>query len=112
VAQLAAQGSQVQAGVTLARITSSKAEDVVLYASAQEGLPELGDEIAYTITLANGRECRGRGRPRAVGEALLKPAQLTSFGGFDSMGFPLRVPLPQGCTLPIGQVVDLRLTRR
>jgi multidrug resistance efflux pump len=112
VAELVAQGSQVQPGVTLARIASRAAQDVVLYTSAQEGLPQLDDEVAYTITLADGRECRGHGRPRAGSEALLKPAQLTSFGGFDSMGFPLRVALPQGCSLPIGQVVDLRLTHR
>lgn len=112
VAEIIAQGSTVQPGTVLARVAPPVAEDVVLYTSVREGLPSLTGELAYTVTLEDGRECSGLGRARSGSEATLKPVQLAGFAGLDSMGFPLRMALPAGCSLPIGQVVDLSLKAR
>lgn len=112
VAEIVAQGSTVLPGAVLVRVAPPVAADVVLYASVREGLPQLDGQLAYTVTLEDGRECSGSGLARSGSEARPKPAQLVGFAGLDSMGFPLRVALPEGCSLPIGQVVDLRLKRR
>jgi multidrug resistance efflux pump len=113
VSELASAGSVLQPGDLVARVAPHVASRVAMYAAQSEGPPAVsGDAVAFTVTLADGRTCRGQDQVSVTSEALPKPAGLSGLAGIDVSGFPVRVRLPEHCTLPIGQLVELRLEHR
>jgi multidrug resistance efflux pump len=111
VSELVGPGSVVQPGDLVARVSPFTAEQVAWYATPAEGPPQLGERVAYTVTLADGRKCSGEELVNVGSEAMPKPPQLGSILPLDSVGFPVRIKLPERCALPVGLLVELRLER-
>ncbi len=103
-------GSVATPGVTVVRVVPPFARDVVAYMPPDQAPPALLGETPYVVALADGRECTGVGAARFSGAVERKPEQLVGPMGFGAYGFPVRIALDSNCKLPIGQVVELRLS--
>jgi multidrug resistance efflux pump len=110
VSELLPAGSVATAGLTVVRVVPPFARDVVAYVPPDSAPPVLAQETPYVVALADGRECSGMARARLTGSVERKPEQLVGPMGFSAFGFPVRIALGADCKLPIGQVVELRLS--
>jgi len=110
VAEILPEGSVALAGATVARVVPPFASDVVAFAPASAPPSPLTGKVPFSVMLADGRECNGKASPRTTGELTRKPEQLVGPGGFGAFGFALSVALGSNCRLPIGQIVELRLS--
>lgn len=111
VADVLPAGTIVPAGATCVTLTEPYAQDVVTFLEPAGNPQSHAGEVAYSVALADGRECRGRGELRSAGRVAIKPGQLAGPMGLSGYGFPMRVRLDPGCRLPIGQVVELTVLR-
>lgn len=102
------EGATIHPGDSVASIVPHHAAEVVAYVAPDITPPVLGDHVPFSIELADGRHCDGIGAPRASGMVEQKPGQLVSFSSFAGYGFPIHVNVPNGCVLPVGQVVSFR----
>jgi multidrug resistance efflux pump len=102
------EGATIQPGESVASIVPSRAAEVVAYVAPEISPPSLGESVPFSIRLADGRHCDGTGSPRSSGMVEQKPGQLVSFSSVAAYGFPIHVPLPKDCRLPVGQVVEFR----
>lgn len=110
VSELLPEGTVVGPSLPVVRIVPPYAEGVIAYLPPDAPPPTLGDKASYTVALSDGRTCEGVTQPRPTGEVVRKPEQLIGPFGFGAYGFPVRIALDEHCRLPIGQVVELRLS--
>jgi multidrug resistance efflux pump len=103
-------GTVVTPGITVVRVVPPFASDVVAYVPPDSAPPVLHGETPYVVALADGRECAGVAQARLTGSVERKPEQLVGPMGYAAYGFPVRIRLDDTCRLPIGQIVELRLS--
>jgi len=107
VSEVLERGSVVEPGQTVVRVVPDHASEVIAYLPPDRPAPASSSAVSFSVRLADGRHCDGSGVARASAEVLAKPGQLVSILDLSHYGFPVRMTLPAGCVVPVGQVVEL-----
>ncbi len=110
VTEVAAEGTTLREGDSLVRVVPERAVEVVAYVPSEGSPLALGANTPFAVRLSDGRRCEGSGKARSTAVAEQKPGQLMPVPSLVGHGFPVRVTLPDHCSLPVGQVVELQIT--
>jgi multidrug efflux pump subunit AcrA (membrane-fusion protein) len=111
VAAVAAAGSSVAVGTSVAAVTPDYAEEIVAYIPAETDPIQI--EVGAPVTIVRPRLlCDEDGtvlrRGAAVQEA---PAQLTNFLRFPVHGMPVYISIPSDCSIGVGQVLAVQFAK-
>jgi len=113
VAAVAAAGSSVAVGTSVAAVTPEYAEEIVAYIPPEADPIQI--ELGAPVTIVRPRSiCNGSGdgtvlrRGAAVEQA---PAQLTNFLRFPVHGMPVYISIPSDCSIVVGQVLAVEFAK-
>jgi multidrug efflux pump subunit AcrA (membrane-fusion protein) len=107
VALIAAAGSPVAVGTSVAAVTPEFAQELVAYVPADTDPAEI--EVGVPVRIANGSSpCRGYGSVLRRGAAVEQiPGQVDTFFGIPAHGMPVYISVPPDCELGVGQVLSV-----
>jgi multidrug resistance efflux pump len=111
VAAVAAVGSPVAIGTSVAAVTPEYAEEIVAYVPAETDPVQI--EVGAPVTIVRPRllcdeDATVLRRGAAVEQA---PAQLTNFLRFPVHGMPVYISIPSDCSIGVGQVLDVQFAK-
>ncbi|MBW2698756.1 MAG: hypothetical protein JRE70_19890 [Deltaproteobacteria bacterium] len=108
---VAAPGSSVGAGSSVASINPNRAEEIIAYVPADTNPDQIATGAPVRIATTSP-SCRGDARVLRLGAGVEEaPGQLRSFLRFPMHGMPVYISIPSECQLGIGQVLVVEFPR-
>jgi multidrug efflux pump subunit AcrA (membrane-fusion protein) len=107
VALIAAAGSPVAVGTSVAAVTPEFAQEVVAYVPPDTDPARIG--IGVPVRIVNSSSsCRGIGSVLRRGAAVEQiPGQIDTFFGISAHGMPVYISVPPDCEIGVGQVLSV-----
>jgi len=107
VAQIAATGSSVAFGTSVAAVTPEYANEIVAYVPPDTDPARIGAGIPVRIA-RRFATCAGSGTVLRRGAAVEQmPSQIDNFFGIAAHGMPVYISVPPDCQLGVGQVLSV-----